>query len=841
MSRTVRVTLFAVLFINSTFLYSNANVKQANDESETAVCPTSCFCDEKNIYVSCVGDAAWDLSFPSIPRTVSRLEIRNYNIRALNLQFLRGMSALQELKLQQTKIDSIANSTFAHINKLERLDLGENQIENLTSNTFDGLEHSLLYIDLSSNRLRNIDGAFKHLSALEQLNLRKNRLQNLTMYTFAGLQKLQYLNLDANEIQFIEAGSLILLPNLAHLLLSNNPLSSLSRLDSVTRRLQYVDISNIGLTAIPQGIEPFVRDLRLARNNIVRISSGELDNYSHLSLLVLDDNQIDEIEQDALGRLEYLIRLWLNGNKLKTIAINLPQSLRELYLEENVIEEIDSNSFKSLPNLERLYLKRNQIRRLGDASFRDLQSLKVLDLQANRIHNLTADVFVNLTALERLDLSQNNLMFIHGECFAAVANLQVLQLSYIESSEIMFDENLFAGIRNLQTLQLNGSPELVARLLSKKQILQSLRSVQELNLMNNKLKNLSSGFTSFFPNLRTIKLNGNLWHCDKSMLWLIDWMRNTKSVNFDMSQEVKCSSPASLQFKPIKLLTVNDLPQTVTMNSKPLAVSKAADSSSNQITTETLLFAEKAKETYKKSNAGNRKNITLFKEQTTDQRSNATVVKSTLLNATKILKENNNSGSSSGKRKIEFKSSAKTMNAENVSSVKTVLNNEQIANKSNRDSSKSKEDVLTSVDVFHSQRDSKRERKHIPNTSKQTLISSQFIKDTLSRESRLQRNVSSATIAIVALGSVLLIVVGVSVYCTHSKYKKYLGVNESILRTLRRSLRRRNSVSYSSQNDEVSIATIANTANVSVYDESDTNFVFRNKLYFAVNNESNTI
>lgn len=184
------------------------------------------------------------------------------------------------------------------------------QIKKLTSLTFKGLEKSLRYLDLSSNNLTLIDEAFLKLEYLEQLNLRGNRLAALTINTFLGLTRLQYLNVDNNLLKTIEVGTFIHLPHLAHLLISNNPLSSLVRIDSVSKKLQYIDVSNTGLDKIPTGMDPFVRDLRMARNRIANITSGELDNYPYLFLLVLDDNEIDYVEEDALGRLEFLQRLW---------------------------------------------------------------------------------------------------------------------------------------------------------------------------------------------------------------------------------------------------------------------------------------------------------------------------------------------------------------------------------------------------------------------------------------------------------------------------------------------------------------------------------------------------
>ncbi|GIY15187.1 leucine-rich repeat-containing protein 15 [Caerostris extrusa] len=225
-----------------------------------------------------------------------------------------------------------------------------------------------------------MEGAFIEMINLEQLNLRDNRLPQLTTHSFVGLHKIQYLNLDANNISTIEVGTFQYLTNLAHLIISNNPLTTLSRLDFFGSRLQYIDISHVGLDRVPQSLTKFVRDLRLAKNNLTHISAGDFDSYPYLGLLVLDDNCVSEIENDALGRQEYLMRLWLNGNCLTKVPPNLPPSLLALYMEENKLTSLANYSFRGLVHLEQLFLQRNEIQDLFPCAFCDLR--EILKLKA---------------------------------------------------------------------------------------------------------------------------------------------------------------------------------------------------------------------------------------------------------------------------------------------------------------------------------------------------------------------------------------------------------------------------------------------------------------------------
>ncbi|XP_076366730.1 uncharacterized protein LOC143255249 [Tachypleus tridentatus] len=518
-------------------------------------CPTACFCDESFHYVKCIGNGQWELP-PDIPKTVIRLELRNYVVPSLSSSHLEDLVRLQELRLQQAQLQVISNYSLLNLQTLQRLDLSQNLLSVLSRGAFDGLT-ALRYLDISSNVLIFIDEAFRKLSYVEQLNLRDNHIPRLTSKSLSGLRKIQHLNLDSNNISTIKIGTFQYLTNLAHLILSNNPLTTLHRLDLFGTSLQYIDISNIGIQRVPQSLTRFVRDLRLTKNNITYIRAGDLDSYHHLRLLVLDDNKIREIENDALGRLEYLNRLWLNGNKLSSIPVNLPTCLRALYLEENNLKKISSFSFQGLINLEQLFLQRNQIQQLEECAFYDLFNLKSLDLQANKIQKLATRVFEKLTHLQTLDISQNDIKIMEPRCFFGLGNLRTLQISRT-SSFIHFDEQVFDTLTNLHTLELYDSSNFSHQLFYNTRALHGLRNLKELNIMHNNLVSLRSDFPSFFPKLRIIKMNGNNWHCNRAILWLQRWI-TASNIQFYRSYDVRCASPLELQFKPIMLLTEKDL------------------------------------------------------------------------------------------------------------------------------------------------------------------------------------------------------------------------------------------------------------------------------------------
>ncbi|KAI1292659.1 Leucine-rich repeat-containing protein 15 [Halotydeus destructor] len=550
-------------------------------------CPSWCYCDKASSYVSCVAESrALNLSWPPISRTVVRLEVKNVQFEQFTFAMVSALDKLQELKFTQSTLRTIQNSSFLNNVRLERLDLSDNLLTNLNGETFRGLESSLEHLDISDNNLTCIDEVFTRLTALEQLNLRRNQLTSISISTFLGLKRLEYLNLDTNHLHTIEVGSFIHLPHLGHLVLSNNPLDNLTRIDSVSTRLQYVDLTNTGLEHVPQGIDPFVRDLRLAGNGISSIEEGQLDNYGYLSLLVLDDNRLEVVEDDAFGRLSYLSRLWLNGNKLQLVPSNLPSSLRQLFVEDNLIPALNSTSLSGLTALRILSLSRNVIRTVDLEAFDDLISLQHIDLSANQLQVLDFPFLSKCSKLQWLDLSNNYIKQLSGEPFKGLANLQTLHMNQVRtpSSELNLTGNIFEPLVNIDHFELEHSPGLADLILSSDDLLGSLRTVTELNLIGNNLETLRTSFVDHLNNIKVIKLNNNSWSCDNRLSWLVNWMKMSSLVHFYLAYDVKCSKPLSVSSRPLMTLNIDQLSQhnTSTSSRTPepsIAVSTASSSS----------------------------------------------------------------------------------------------------------------------------------------------------------------------------------------------------------------------------------------------------------------------
>jgi Leucine-rich repeat (LRR) protein len=144
----------------------------------------------------------------------------------------------------------------------------------------------------------------------------------------------------------------------------------------------------------------------------------------------------------------------------------------------NEFTTIDSNTFKSLVNLEHLDLSHNSIESIELGSFSNLTRLKKLRLDHNRLSNWNFSSCLNklvsleqlclvsngissleinecLTPLRFLNLSQNELTLLPKNAFANLPNLVNLNLSQNEINEA--ESGAFDGLIHLRTLNLAGN------------------------------------------------------------------------------------------------------------------------------------------------------------------------------------------------------------------------------------------------------------------------------------------------------------------------------------------------------------------------------------------------
>lgn len=524
-------------------------------------CPDKCTCSGR--IVDCSNQNFANIPM-NIPDGTKNLNLAGNNIRTLDNIKLRRLKKLRSLDLRENNIEEITRDSFFGLKSLRYLHLEGNQLQHLPTDVFEHLD-SLENLILSNNDLTSIEGVFVNMSGVIQLEVSSNRITQLTSRSFKGMVSLQYLNVASNNISSVSLQTFWNMTALRHLVLRDNNLRQADGLFVENPDLNIVDLTNTRLQSFPKVLPLHIESLHLDENNISSIRRDDMIGYIRLRKLILYQNSLTSIEDDSFVNMVDLQELWLNVNRLKKIPVGLPASLTHLSLDNNEISAVHSSDFPANSNLETLSLESNTITKLESDVFQNLGSLYDLFLGGNYYTVLPNDVFSSLINLQNLNLLRLDLELIEENAFVGLSNLKSLDLSFVVmTSPNGIQGNIFKWLPNLVTLSLQESPEIASKLVTSQEMLSSVSSVKDLNLMDNALTSLSLTLLTSLKQLRVIKLPGNPFHCDSLLRWLQHFI-NLESDKFFMPSDILCYTPNELRGQPLVSVKYSDfVPATTT-------------------------------------------------------------------------------------------------------------------------------------------------------------------------------------------------------------------------------------------------------------------------------------
>jgi len=279
----------------------------------------------------------------------------------------------------------------------------------------------------------------------------------------------------------------------------------------------------------------------------------------------------DNDEEYAPLRLQALD---LSHNKisyLDRVLFEHTPHIRSLDLSYNIINQFDEPTemaLASLHQLEILDLSHTGIMDLPGIVFEQMSKLGELFLNGNKFLEVPQSLFTVGESLELLHLSENPIESIDNQSFTGLSMLRQLNISALpELTEIK--EDSMKPLTSLEVLHCRGNKKLAAFSMEN---LRELKHLKELDVSNNALTTLNFGdmevddveklsaggkFTSVerktkdFNKLRVLKLAGNPWNCDCSIMKALELFDHKaqyflKSINDD---EARCKTPYDLLSK----------------------------------------------------------------------------------------------------------------------------------------------------------------------------------------------------------------------------------------------------------------------------------------------------
>ncbi|XP_075988324.1 insulin like growth factor binding protein acid labile subunit convoluted isoform X1 [Anticarsia gemmatalis] len=296
-----------------------------------------------NMSSNMLGDSLASDSFSSL-LTLQSLDLSDNGLTKPPWEALSSLTSLQYLYLQNNNLTSLSKSAFGNLPTMFHLDLSHNSITEISQNTFNGLQQ-LLHLSLSDNGIEKIPNeAFKGLVALRKLDLSHNLLEKIDNKTNGLLDdclSLESVNLSYNKFGFLTKKMFPASPWIPY-------------------RLQEIDLSH-------NDIPVLTLDLTLGAKKVKKLN--------------LSGNIINDVRNNVLGNLTSLEILDLSNNNIKDLISRtsetkfmLPENITELYLQNNGLLTLPTDSLVNATKLSILDVRDNQLISFEPALVRKVKS-----------------------------------------------------------------------------------------------------------------------------------------------------------------------------------------------------------------------------------------------------------------------------------------------------------------------------------------------------------------------------------------------------------------------------------------------------------------------------------
>ncbi|XP_075952365.1 extracellular matrix protein 2 [Anarhichas minor] len=314
----------------------------------------------------------------------------------------------------------------------------------------------------------------------------------LTYFPPLSIPELKSLSLEGNNISSIPAEAFNGIPNLEWINLKKNKLTSNSidaKAFKVLKMLSRLYLDGNLLEAVPADLPPTLQELKINENRLRRIHENSFQDLSSLVILELEGNLLSEGNLDplAFAPLIQLSYLRLGRNHFRTIPQGLPISLLELYLENNLIEEISETAFNQTHSLNVVSLRHNRLdeTRIAPLAWFNHRNLESIDLSNNDLYLVPSYLPKSLV---HLVLVGNNIERIPGYVFAHMdPGIEYLYLSYNKlDGEAIEPESFFGSYQSMVELCLDHN-----QLISVPSGINEMTNLHFLRLNDNNIRSVS--------------------------------------------------------------------------------------------------------------------------------------------------------------------------------------------------------------------------------------------------------------------------------------------------------------------------------------------------------------
>ncbi|KAG5666390.1 hypothetical protein PVAND_014419 [Polypedilum vanderplanki] len=412
--------------------------------------PENSFSGLQNVIILDMGENP----YRSIPPTVfdglenlMELWIDRCGIVNVDERWFLNLKELRFVSLYDNQITTLRSGIFDNLPKLYELDLGNNRITMLHSDTFGSTAPNLMYVFVDFNSINAIDQEFfEAANQLVYLFVRGNLCIDRDFYN---------VNVNRNEVSnelsrcfnnFAAPGSISCYyeeyPNPGDygcILTTVNPNGH--EFDSISGNHK-TGFGNEDVQKVASGYQ-----------NSRILPSILCDLFNNLGEIQFRTSQIQRIPENSLQNCVNLWRLSLDNNLITSLSSTVFRNLANLQFIELQVNHIHTLAPGSFANtaIEILSLGSNRLREMTNDNWQGIETtLKELYLFQNNLRNVQENLFGRLQNLEYLDLGLNSGVEIEQRAFSSLGNLQTLLIDNSRLGRI--DPEWFQGLQNLNAI-----------------------------------------------------------------------------------------------------------------------------------------------------------------------------------------------------------------------------------------------------------------------------------------------------------------------------------------------------------------------------------------------------
>ncbi|XP_062620245.1 toll-like receptor 4, partial [Saccostrea cucullata] len=502
-------------------------------------CPFSSLCTctahNKSIFADCSGQGL--NKTPEFPSDVTGINLARNNFSHIPQNLPQ---TLLYLEMSHNKLYKLDNASLAKYIHLRNFSISWNRLIEVQKGTFQNTSF-LENLDISYNTILTIDVLFNISQDLKNSNIKTLNFEKLqctygvsqilTINHILNLKRTQLkeLNLASNRINSLETGALASLPkSLLVLNLADNVLSyGLYIMEFAA--LHKLEVLNVSFQSTFHQVL-MNRNFFDQCNDTRRKPNFDLYLHETCNSATSVDKVLPEMDNFLTRDFNY--------------TVYFPPNLRKFYFHDNLYKmSIPHFPLAHLANLTHVYGQRNIIYEvIGPVT--GVDQIDYIDFSGNFCGFISKSFFKSFSGLKYLNISNNALGQVfendkNGVILSAQTDLLTLDLSINRIYRL--SEKVFLSNKKLERLYLHYNS------LSKFQVrIGHMRNLILLDLSYNQLSGLESATREALTSISTSKLiqvnlMGNRLKCSCENLDFIRWMYSSKSLHFLYFENYTCA------------------------------------------------------------------------------------------------------------------------------------------------------------------------------------------------------------------------------------------------------------------------------------------------------------